>query len=54
MYKNIHEKVINLNEKYDKIRKKLCLPKVYDLSSKDYDYEKAKKLPNNREKWDNE
>ena len=43
MYKNIHEKVINLNEKYDKIRKKLCLPKVYDLSSKDYDYEKAKK-----------
>ena len=43
MYKNIHEKVINLNEKYDKIRKKLCLPKVYDLSSKDYDYEKEKK-----------
>ena len=43
MYKNIHEKVINLNEKYDKIRKKLCLQKVYDLSSKDYDYEKAKK-----------
>ena len=43
MYKNIHEKVINLNEKYDKIRKKLCLPKVYDLSSKDYDYEKLKK-----------
>ena len=43
MYKNIHEKVINLNEKYDKIRKKLCLPKIYDLSSKDYDYEKAKK-----------
>ena len=43
MYNNIHEKVINLNEKYDKIRKKLCLPKVYDLSSKDYDYEKLKK-----------
>ena len=43
MYKNIHDKVINLNERYDKIRKKLCLPKVYDLSSKDYDYEKSKK-----------
>ena len=43
MYKNIHDKVINLNERYDKIRKKLCLPKVFDLSSKDYNYENSKK-----------
>ena len=43
MYKNIHEKVISLNKGYGKIRKKLCLPKVYDLSDKNYDYEKAKK-----------
>ena len=43
MYQNIQEKVISLNKGYDKIRKKLCLPKVYDLTSKDYDYEKAKK-----------
>jgi len=43
MYQNIQDKVISLNKGYDKIRKKLCLPKVYDLTSKDYDYEKAKK-----------
>ena len=43
MYKNIHDKVINLNERYGKIRKKLCLPKVFDLSSKDYNYENSKK-----------
>ena len=43
MYKNIHEKVISLNKGYGKIRKKLCLPKVYDLSDKNYDYQKAKK-----------
>ena len=43
MYKNIHDKVINLNERYGKIRKKLCLPKVFDLCSKDYNYENSKK-----------
>ena len=43
LYQNIKDKVINLNKGYDKIRKKLCLPKVYDLSSKDYDYKKTKK-----------
>ena len=43
LYQNIKDKVINLNKGYDKIRKKLCLPKVYDLSSKDYDYNKTKK-----------
>ena len=43
MYQNIKDKVRNLNKGYDKIRKKLCLPKVYDLSSKDYDYNKTKK-----------
>ena len=43
MYKNIQDKVINLNRGYDRIRKKLCLPKVLDLSKQDYDYEKEKK-----------
>ena len=43
MYKNIQDKVISLNRGYDKIRKKLCLPKVLDLTNKDYDYEKEKK-----------
>ena len=43
MYQNIQDKVINLNKGYNKIRSKLCLPKVYDLTNKDYDYEKAKK-----------
>ena len=43
MYRNIQEKVISLNNGYDKIRKKLCLPKVYDLTSNDYNYEKSKK-----------
>ena len=43
LYQNIKDKVINLNKGYDKIRKKLCLPKVHDLSSKDYDYNKTKK-----------
>ena len=43
LYQNIKDKVINLNKGYDKIRKKLCLPKVHDLSSKDYDYKKTKK-----------
>ena len=44
MYSNIQDKVISLNKGYDKIRKKLCLPKVFDLSDKNYDYEKSKKL----------
>jgi hypothetical protein len=43
IYKNIQDKVISLNRGYDKIRKKLCLPKVLDLTNKDYDYEKEKK-----------
>ena len=43
MYQNIQDKDKNLNKGYNKIRSKLCLPKVYDLTNKDYDYEKAKK-----------
>ena len=43
MYKNIQDKVISINRGYDKIRKKLSLPKVLDLTNKDYDYEKEKK-----------
>ena len=43
MYQNIQNKVININKGYDKIRKKLCLPKVFDLSKQDYDYEQEKK-----------
>ena len=43
MYKNIQNKVISLNKGYDRIRKQLCLPKVLDLSNKDYNYEKEKK-----------
>ena len=43
MYRNIQDKVISLNRGYDKIRKKLCLPKVLDLSSNEYNYEKEKK-----------
>ena len=44
MYRNIQDKVISLNKGYDRIRKKLCLPKVLDLTNKEYDYEKEKKL----------
>ena len=44
MYRKIQDKVISLNRGYDRIRKKLCLPKVLDLSNKEYDYEKEKKL----------
>ena len=43
MYKNIQDKVVKLNRGYDKIRQKLCLPKVLDLSKKEYNYEKEKK-----------
>ena len=43
LYRNIQDKVINLNRGYDKIRQKLCLPKVLDLSQKEYNYEKEKK-----------
>ena len=43
MYKNIQNKVISLNKGYDRIRRQLCLPKVLDLSNKDYNYEKEKK-----------
>ena len=43
MYQNIQDKVIDLNKKYIRLRRKLCLPEVYDLSNKDYDYEKFKK-----------
>ena len=43
LYRNIQDKVINLNRGYDKIRQKLCLPKVLDLSKKEYNYEKEKK-----------
>ena len=43
MYRNIQDKVISLNRGYDRIRKKLCLPKVLDLSKNDYNYEKSKK-----------
>ena len=43
MYRNMQDKVISLNRGYDKIRKKLCLPKVLDLSSNEYNYEKEKK-----------
>ena len=43
MYRNIQDKVISLNRGYDKIRQKLCLPKVLDLSNKEYNYEKEKK-----------
>ena len=43
MYRNIQDKVISLNRGYDKIRQKLCLPKVLDLSNQEYNYEKEKK-----------
>jgi len=43
MYRNIQDKVISLNRGYDKIRQKLCLPKVLDLSNAEYNYEKEKK-----------
>ena len=43
MYRNIQDKVISLNRGYDKIRQKLCLPKVLDLSNTEYNYEKEKK-----------
>jgi hypothetical protein len=43
LYRNIQDRVINLNRGYDKIRQKLCLPKVLDLSKKEYNYEKEKK-----------
>ena len=43
MYKNIQDKVVSLNKGYDRIRKQLCLPKVLDLSNKEYNYEKEKK-----------
>ena len=43
MYRNIQDKVVKLNRGYDKIRQKLCLPKVLDLSKKEYNYEKEKK-----------
>ena len=42
IYRNIQDKVISLNKGYDRIRKKLCLPKVLDLSNKEYNYEKEK------------
>ena len=43
MYRNIQDKVISLNRGYDKIRQKLCFPKVLDLSNQEYNYEKEKK-----------
>jgi len=43
MYNKIQDKIINLNRGYDKIRNKLCLPKVYDITNQDYNYEKTKK-----------
>ena len=43
MYRNIQDKIVSLNRGYDRIRKQLCLPKVLDLSKKEYNYEKEKK-----------
>ena len=37
-YRNIEDNVKNLNSNYDKIRQKLCLPKVFDLSSDSYNF----------------
>ena len=37
-YRNIEDNVKNLNSNYDNIRKKLCLPKVFDLSSEKYNF----------------
>ena len=47
VYKNIKNKEINLNKNCGKIRQKLCLPKVLDLSQQNYDYEKEKQNQEN-------
>ena len=44
MYKNKQDKEISLNRGYDKIRIKLYLAKIYDLTNKDYDNEKEKNI----------
>ena len=38
-YKRIEDNVNNLNTNYHKMRNQLCLPKVYDLSKDNYNYE---------------
>lgn len=43
-YRNIEDNVKNLNSNYDKIRQKLCLPKVFDLSSEKYNYTEAENI----------
>ncbi|MCQ2816867.1 MAG: hypothetical protein MJ252_06345 [archaeon] len=42
MYGNIKNEVKDLNTDYDKIRMKLTLPKVYDISEKGYSYSEQK------------
>ena len=38
-YKRIEDNVNNLNTNYHKMRNQLCLPKVYDISKDNYNYE---------------
>ena len=40
---NIKGELEILNKGYEKIRQNLCLPKILDLTSKDYNYEKIRK-----------
>ena len=39
LYKRIEDNVNNLNMNYHKMRNQLCLPKVYDISKDNYNYE---------------
>ncbi len=42
MYNNIKNNVIDLNQDFTQIRKKMAFPKVYDISKKGYSYEEEK------------